>query len=79
MSSQARTYHSRVESKLSEHAPPPKHTWWLAIHTDKGWLPRIGDGFLGLQFKDNVTQEEAQAFEKMFDKMVAGVSYTEFL
>jgi hypothetical protein len=39
----------------------------------------MGEGFLGLQFKDNVTEAEAKDFERLFNRIVSSVSCTEFL
>ncbi len=81
MGAQADTYYSSVESKLSEHAPGPGKTnshWWLMLSTARDWFPGAGDSYLGLQFKRDASQRDAEAFEKLFDRIVEGVSFTKF-
>jgi hypothetical protein len=68
------SYHTKVESKLSEVGPFPPGYWFLQINTERNWVPGVPPGFFALMFKDDVTQEEAERFEKLFDRMVQTLS-----
>ena len=49
---------------------------WLYVAFDNPGLSCIGDGWLGIEFRDDVTFHEAKEFRTLLHKMVKGVSYT---
>jgi hypothetical protein len=77
MSTQAKTHHTTVDTKLIE-TRAPDHGWGLALDPKKGWFPRLGDGFITLNFKASISREQAEEFERLFDQMVETIDYTEF-
>jgi hypothetical protein len=81
MGGPAENYYTGVESSLHEYAPTLNERgshWWIQIATESEWFPGAGQSFLGLQFKRTVTQEQAEEFERLFDRMVEGLSLTRF-
>jgi hypothetical protein len=52
-------------------------TPWLMVNFDNPGLSCVrGNDFLGLEFRDGVTFEQASEFRSLLHKMVKGMSFT---
>ena len=53
-------------------------TPWIMCEADKPGLPALGDGYLGLRLRPEVTFEEAIEIAEYLDDRVEGISHTQF-
>ena len=73
----ADTHHATVSFALKE---GPRGEPWIMIEEDQPGLPVLkhGDVFLGLEFREGVSFEEAQRFTAEMRRMLGVLSYTKF-
>ena len=72
----ATTERSNVVFELKEFADG---TPWLMANFENPGLSCIKrNDFLGLEFRDGVTFDQAKEFRSMLHKMVKGISFTKF-
>lgn len=53
-------------------------TFWIGVTFDEPGLPSIGDGFIGLEFKKNMSMKEADDFTRLLTDTIGKVSITRF-
>jgi hypothetical protein len=54
-------------------------TPWIMIEFDKPGIPGVGDGFIGLTFREGVTFEQAKEIARELRENFQGMSHTQFL
>lgn len=74
----AYTDHTDVSFTLKE---GPNGEPWVIIEQDEPGLPvlKFGDAFLGLQFREGISFEEAKSFTLQLNRMLDVLSYTKFI
>lgn len=74
----AETHRARVVFTIAEYGDG---TPWIMLKPREQTLPVLqrGDGFLGLEFRNGVTMEEAQRFVEEMRRMLTAVTHTHFL
>lgn len=79
MSTEAKTDHSACSFKVSEHVSEDGASApWIMIETDRPGIPALGNGFLGLTFRPDVSFERAQEIAEQMRDYFEGISYTHF-
>ena len=76
----ARTERAPVAFSFKEH-PPSGETFWVVIEPGKPGLGvlKAGDAFLGFEYRDGVTFEEARAFAQEMTSMFSHITCTKFI
>ncbi len=76
----AETEHARVGFTFKEH-PPRGETFWVSVEPDVPGLSVLkrGDAFLGLEFREGISFEQARAFAHEMERMFSHISYTKFI
>ena len=75
MSTKAETNYSPFTFTLKEFGDG---TPWIMCEPYKPGLPVLGNGFLGLRFRDGVTFEQAKEIAEFLCDHFEGISYTWF-
>jgi hypothetical protein len=75
MTSNAKTDHSRCTFTVKEAADG---TPWIMVEFYQPGIPALGDGFLGLSFREKVPMKDAERVARELSDTFEGMSYTSF-
>jgi hypothetical protein len=82
-SDRSESEYAACDFKITEHSPTPDGTAlpWILIQVDAPGLKvlRAGDAFLGLEFREGVTFEDAKRLAHEMDRLISGISCTKFV
>lgn len=76
MSTNAKTDHAPCTFTLKEYGDG---TPWVMVEFHEPGIPAVGDGFLGLTFREGITFERAQEIARELRDNFQGMSHTRFL
>ncbi len=75
MSTKASTDHAPCTFTVKEYGDG---TPWIMFEMDSPGLPALGDGFIGLRFRPDVTFEQAAEIARTLRDHFEGISHTRF-